>query len=613
MRQKLILALLIFIAGQGFAQKYQYSIDLNQTVDDKLQVELVSPKINGKSIVFYLPKTVPGTYSTDNYGRYVENLEAFDKNGRNLKVRRLDDNSWRIFKAKRIERITYWVNDSFDEVRTGGAIFEPAGSNIEKDENYVLNTHCFFGYFQDRKQIPFELTVKHQANLVATTSLIDEDASATVDQFEAVTYNRLVDSPIMYAKENNASIKIGDSEVVIGVYSPNGVVKADYLAENLKKLLDAQVAYIGEMPVKKYAFIIYLTDKAPLSGSQGALEHSFSSLYFLPEVAGDRALPFIMDVSAHEFFHILTPLNTHSEEIHYFDFNNPQMSKHLWLYEGSTEYHAHLAQTRYGLKSKEDFYEEISNKITTSRTRYKDDLPFTIMSERVLEEEYEPEYGNVYQKGALISMCLDLMLRKDSDGGYGIIDLVNDLSDVYGSEKPFKDDELFDQIEKMTSPEVRAFLDNHVAGPQPLPLEEVLSWVGVDFIPEMQTGDSTVSLGSISIGVNEDRQIIVADNSNMNEFGQEMGYQQGDILLEMNGQEVGIATFRSLVADLQENGKTGEQLTMKIKREEDGVFNEMELSAPIMKIAVVAKNVLKDNPNASEKQVKLRNAWLSAQ
>jgi hypothetical protein len=76
---------------------------------------------------------------------------------------------------------------------------------------------------------------------------------------------------------------------------------------------------------------------------------------------------------------------------------------------------------------------------------------------------------------------------------------------------------------------------------------------------------------------------------------------------------VGIATFRSLVADLQENGKTGEQLTMKIKREEDGVFNEMELSAPIMKIAVVAKNVLKDNPNASEKQVKLRNAWLSAQ
>lgn len=237
MRKKLILAFLILMAGHGFAQKYQYSIDLNNTIDDKLQVELLNPKIKEKSVVFYLPKTVPGTYSTDNYGRYIENLEAFDKNGRKLKVKRLDDNSWRIFKAKRIEKITYWVNDSFDEVRTGGAIFEPAGSNIEKDENYVLNTHCFFGYFQNRKQMPFELTIRHQPDLVATTSLIDEDGSAIVDKFEAVSYNRLVDSPIMYAKENNASIRIGDSEVVIGVYSPNNVVKADYLAENLKKCL----------------------------------------------------------------------------------------------------------------------------------------------------------------------------------------------------------------------------------------------------------------------------------------------------------------------------------------------------------------------------------------
>lgn len=613
MRQKLILAFLLLTTGVSFAQKYEYSINLNNTVDDKLQVELKNPKIKEKSVVFYLPKTVPGTYSTDNYGRYVENLEAFDKNGRNLKVRRLDDNSWRIFKAKRIEKITYWVNDSFDEVRTGGAIFEPAGSNIEKDENYVLNTHCFFGYFQNRKQMPFELTISHQPDLVATTSLVDVDASQTVDKFEAVTYNRLVDSPIMYARENNASIKIGDSEVVIGVYSPNNVVKAEYLAENLKNLLDAQVAYIGEMPVKKYAFIVYLTDKAPLSGSQGALEHSFSSLYFLPEVAGERALPFIMDVSAHEFFHILTPLNTHSEEIHYFDFNDPQMSKHLWLYEGSTEYHAHLAQTRYGLKSKDDFYEEMSNKITTSRTRFKDDLPFTVMSERVLEEEYEPEYGNVYQKGALISMCLDLILRKDSNGKYGIIDLVNDLSEVYGSERPFKDDELFDQIQNMTNPGVREFLDNYVAGPQPLPLEEVLGWVGIDFIPEMQTGDSTVSLGSISIGVNEVGEIIIADNSSMNEFGHQMGYQQGDVLLEMNGQEISVSTFRSLVAELQENGQSGEPLKVKVRREVDGQSKEIQLSAPIMKVAVVAKNVLHENPEATQQQLQLRKAWLSAE
>jgi hypothetical protein len=36
---------------------------------------------------------------------------------------------------------------------------------------------------------------------------------------------------------------------------------------------------------------------------------------------------------SHEFFHILTPLNVHSKEIHDFDFNNPKMSALLWMYE----------------------------------------------------------------------------------------------------------------------------------------------------------------------------------------------------------------------------------------------------------------------------------------
>ena len=57
--------------------------------------------------------------------------------------------------------------------------------------------------------------------------------------------------------------------------------------------------------------------------------------------------PFV-DNAAHEFFHIVTPLSIHSEEIQYFDFNQPKMSEHLWLYEGSTEYHAHMVQEKYG-------------------------------------------------------------------------------------------------------------------------------------------------------------------------------------------------------------------------------------------------------------------------
>jgi predicted metalloprotease with PDZ domain len=36
-------------------------------------------------------------------------------------------------------------------------------------------------------------------------------------------------------------------------------------------------------------------------------------------------------------FHIITPLSIHSKEIQDFDYNDPKMSQHLWMYEGVTD------------------------------------------------------------------------------------------------------------------------------------------------------------------------------------------------------------------------------------------------------------------------------------
>jgi predicted metalloprotease with PDZ domain len=87
----------------------------------------------------------------------------------------------------------------------------------------------------------------------------------------------------------------------------------------------------GELPIDKYAFLFYFTDKPSLSGASGALEHSYSSFYFLPEADTSAIAQEVRDVAAHEFFHIVTPLSIHSKEIGEFDFNNPKMSKHLMV------------------------------------------------------------------------------------------------------------------------------------------------------------------------------------------------------------------------------------------------------------------------------------------
>ena len=75
-----------------------------------------------------------------------------------MEVKKTDENSWSISNAKTLDKITYWVNDTFDTEKGEGFgsadIFSPTGSNIEAGKNVMLNTHCFVGYFSNFLAIP---------------------------------------------------------------------------------------------------------------------------------------------------------------------------------------------------------------------------------------------------------------------------------------------------------------------------------------------------------------------------------------------------------------------------------------------------------------------------
>ena len=84
----------------------------------------------------------------------------------------------------------------------------------------------------------------------------------------------------------------------------------------------------------------------------------------------------------------------------------------------------------------------MQGKMMESQKEYNDTMPFTFMSTHVLEAKYHKQYNNVYAKGALINMCLDILLRYNSNGEYGTQNLMADLSKLYGKDKSFKDDDL---------------------------------------------------------------------------------------------------------------------------------------------------------------------------
>lgn len=606
---KTLLSVLISIISiSSFAQNdlYKFELDITKINDDLLQINLETPTIVSDKIIYNIPKIVPGTYSIYDFGQYVMDFEAINKEGRPMSVNQLDDNRWEIDNAKNLAKITYWVEDTWD-ADVNEVVFEPGGTNIEEGENIILNNHGFFGYFDGMKNMPYEVNITRPENFYGSTGLSTGVTIGNVDKFTTINYMDLVDAPIMYNIPDTTMFKIGTTDILISVYSKNKAATSEELAVDIKKILEAQSAYLGGLPVKKYAFLIYLYAGESGSGGSGALEHSYSSLYYLPEMPAKDLSGFLVDVAAHEFFHIVTPLNIHSEEIGDFDFINPKMSKHLWMYEGVTEYFAGHVQVYEGLITPEDYLTIIKEKLQGA-SQYKDDLPFTEMSLGCLDK-YKEQYGNVYQKGALIGLCLDILLREQSEGKTGMKDMMKRLSSEYGKYKSFNDAELFDKITEFSSSEINSFFKTYVEGSEALPLTEILNKVGINFKQDVTVNEAT--LGEISLSYNpETKRIFVMDTGNMNAFGKKMGYKNNDEIVSLNGIELTIKNAEEVITTFKKETKAGDKIEVVVARKTKGTFKNKKLKGKAITVEKTKKYILEFNKEATTTQVNLRNAWL---
>jgi predicted metalloprotease with PDZ domain len=550
----------------------QVNINLKEILEDKVLVTVKSPKIKTDEVIYQLPKTVPGTYSEDHYGRYVEDFKAFDKKGNALKVTSVDKNSWAISNAKTLDKITYLVNDTYD-VETGKGfgsdeIFSPAGSNIDAGKNIMLNTHCFVGYFSNYMEVPYKLTVSHPVELWGATSMTDQDPSAANDLFITSRYAELVENPIMYSKPDFTTFKVDDMEIQIAVYSPTGKITAESITPDMKAMMTAQKHFLGAVnSTKKYSILLYLSTMNQDAQGFGALEHPTATTVVFPEIlSSDELSKMMKDVVSHEFFHIVTPLTIHSQEIQNFDYSAPKMSQHLWMYEGVTEYFANLFQINQGLIDEDEFYLRIAEKVKNAG-KLNDTMPFTTMSKNVFVEPYKAQYLNVYEKGALIGMCLDIIIRDNSNGKKGILDLMQKLSNEYGVSKAFNDEELFAKITQLTYPEVGDFLKTYVSGSIPIPYSTYLARVGVTKTTIKSPTNVFLKGETPYITVNQTtKEIIVIPNIELNVFYSNLGLKGEDILVAINDKKYSLDNIYEMISD-SEKWKENDSISVKIKRE----------------------------------------------
>ncbi|SHI82798.1 hypothetical protein [Algibacter luteus] len=591
------------------------SINLSNIVDDKAPVTINPGRFTTETVTYRLPRVVQGTYSVSDFGKYVDDFKAIDYAGNELPVNKVDTNSWTITNAKELDKITYYVNDTYD-IETSGGIgkdtpFSPSGTNIEPN-NYVLNLHGFIGYFDSLKNNQYKLDVTASTDFIRTSALqnvsskVSEVGKTTTTSYFAPRYFDITDNPMMYGNLDVEEFQVGDIKIVLSVYSPNKVHSAKSLKDVVFKMMKAQKAYLGDInSTPRYDIYLYLSEgKEDSPKGFGALEHHTSTVVVLPESMNDDAIAEAMiDVVSHEFFHIVTPLSVHSEDVHYFDYNNPTFSKHLWMYEGVTEYFATLFQVDQGLVEEKDFYNKIMEKIESSK-RYNDAMSFTIMSENILKDPYKDQYINVYQKGALIGMCVDILMREGSNGNRGILSLMKELSNKYGKNKPFEDDKLIEEITAMTYPSVGEFLNTHVVGDIPINYNEFFAKVGLEIAEDLIEANYIIINGAPIVSGDPTIGVFFIDSVLENSFWKEQGAMPNDVIKSVDGAEVTLQNANKVLGEVF-SWKPGRDVEVVLERDGEEVVIKTTTTQGYTK-----GKALKVKENATDAQHKLREAWL---
>ncbi len=452
-----------------------YSIDLNDRADDLFKVTLTVTGLGAANGIYQFASTAPGTYQVMNIGRYVRSFEALDAAGKAVPVEQVSVNQWKLGDPARVRTIRYRIAETWDTKVEQNQVYLMCGTSIETD-HVLINPHAVIGYPAGLQAAPVRLRLAYPSAWKVGTALERGKDGA----YLAESYDQLIDSPILLGRLTNASMMVTGVPVEIYAYSKTDQIKAQQLLGAMDDMLEAAGHFLGKLPVNRYTFLWHFEDK-----SAGAWEHSLSSEYVFQESPYTDSLgTYLTDIAAHEFFHIVTPLNIHSEIIEHFNFVTPVPSQHLWLYEGTTEWAAHIMQLRAGLKGPEAYLAKVIQKMQIDQAAFDSSYSLRELALTSYSDSGQKQYANIYMRGALTAGLLDIRLLELSNGERGLQDLIIELTHKFGKRRAFPENGLVDTLVAMTYPEVRDFFARYVWESEKLPIKEYYAKLGIRLVED---------------------------------------------------------------------------------------------------------------------------------
>jgi predicted metalloprotease with PDZ domain len=420
----------------------------------------------------------PGFYRVEQYATRVQAFSARTTTGAPLDVDHARVNHWRIATTGLASVVvSYRVLCNERSVTTNwvGADFA------------VLNGAPTFVTLAEPAHRPHEVRLELPAAWARSTTALDAAPDGAPGHYVADDYDTIVDSPIVAGNPIVQTFEVGGSvhEVVeIGEVADFDGARA---AADLRRMVEAQRAIWGELPFKRYDFLLVFRQGG------GGLEHKNSMLATTQAAAARTDAGYLrwLNFISHEYCHAFNVKRLRPVELGPFDYEHEPHTPSLWISEGLTSYIGNLAALRAGLAPPDSFLAATSSQITqlqSSPGRLVQTLEQSSLdvwtSEGVSGVNTNADTSvSYYLKGQIVGFLLDAKIRRATNDRRSLDDVMRLAYRRYGAERGFTPEQFRATASEVAQTELTAWFARAVSSTEELDYAEVLDWYGLRFTP----------------------------------------------------------------------------------------------------------------------------------
>ena len=540
------------------ANAHQYRISPINPAAHIYEVTVTVAKPDSAGQEFAMPAWIPGSYMIRDYAKHVIAVRA-ESDGREVALEKLDKSRWRAAATGRALTLTLEIYAHDESVR---------GAHLDATHGFFNGTCVFPAVVgQESQRCVVEIVAPdapHGKNWrVATSMRRDGAAEYGFGIYTAADYAELIDHPVECSALSIGEFEVGGIPHAIAIRGKTRVDMAR-LCRDLQRVCEQQVSFLGAPgDLDRYLFLL----NAPGSG-YGGLEHRWSSALIcgrenLPargdEGISDEYRTFLGLVS-HEYFHLWNVKRMKPAAFTPYDLSQETHTGLLWVYEGITSYYDDLALVRSGMISVESYLEllgQTATRVLRSAGRRRQSVQESSFDAWTKFYKQDANATNAivsyYAKGALIALCLDLKLRKETAGSVALDDVMHAAWQRWGESGEGMPEDGFEKLcIELSGLDLQDFFNATVRGTGELPLDALLKSHGVDFALRRSAGatdkggknadDGTlpqVWLGAILAARNGKTIFVSVDNDGPAELA---GVSPGDELVALDGLRIDIAS-----------------------------------------------------------------------